>query len=198
MLSQESDGVWAYNRSESPIFVNSPTLDDPESRTLLVYRVPSGFCLNIFDRAKTLQRPYTSTITSISNTLSTNPSFTSGPVDVNSVRISFAKGWGPKYSRQEVTSCPCWLEVLLAPCRWSCLQPAGFCRSSSSFLSSSRRNSERWLVFWAWGLIDWGRSRHYLDSLQVGVWRQTQNWYFFPTDSSGKVFCKRKLLSECW
>ncbi|XP_015590044.1 mothers against decapentaplegic homolog 6 [Cephus cinctus] len=110
MLSQESDGVWAYNRSESPIFVNSPTLDDPESRTLLVYRVPPGFCLNIFDRTKTLQLPYC-------GTTSQAPAFASGPVDVNSVRISFAKGWGPKYSRQEVTSCPCWLEVLLAPCR---------------------------------------------------------------------------------
>ncbi|OAD52558.1 Mothers against decapentaplegic like protein 6 [Eufriesea mexicana] len=114
MLSQEADGVWAYNRSESPIFVNSPTLDDPESRTLLVYRVPPGFCLNIFDRTKILQLPYGSGTTRTSNQAT---GFASGPVDINSVRISFAKGWGPKYSRQEVTSCPCWLEVLLAPCR---------------------------------------------------------------------------------
>lgn len=38
------------------------------------------------------------------------------------MRISFAKGWGPNYSRLEVISCPCWLEVLLmsplSPCRW--------------------------------------------------------------------------------
>ncbi|KOC59534.1 Mothers against decapentaplegic like protein 6 [Habropoda laboriosa] len=114
MLSQEADGVWAYNRSESPIFVNSPTLDDPESRTLLVYRVSPGFCLNIFDRTKILQLPYGNGTTRMSNQAS---GFASGPVDINSVRISFAKGWGPKYSRQEVTSCPCWLEVLLAPCR---------------------------------------------------------------------------------
>ncbi|XP_071625587.1 mothers against decapentaplegic homolog 6 isoform X1 [Temnothorax longispinosus] len=114
-LSQEADGVWAYNRSESPIFVNSPTLDDPESRTLLVYRVPPGFCLNIFDRAKILQLPYGGGCGGGGGQAA---GFTaSGPVDINSVRISFAKGWGPKYSRQEVTSCPCWLEVLLAPCR---------------------------------------------------------------------------------
>lgn len=114
-LSQEADGVWAYNRSESPIFVNSPTLDDPESRTLLVYRVPPGFCLNIFDRAKILQLPYGGGGGGGGGQAA---GFTaSGPVDINSVRISFAKGWGPKYSRQEVTSCPCWLEVLLAPCR---------------------------------------------------------------------------------
>lgn len=40
-----------------------------------------------------------------------------GPVDTNSVRISFVKGWGPNYQRNEVKSCPCWLEVLLSPCR---------------------------------------------------------------------------------
>ncbi|EFN82888.1 Mothers against decapentaplegic-like protein 6, partial [Harpegnathos saltator] len=113
-LSQEADGVWAYNRSESPIFVNSPTLDDPESRTLLVYRVPPGFCLNIFDRAKILQLPYGS---GGGGGGAGAGGFASGPVDINSVRISFAKGWGPKYARQEVTSCPCWLEVHLAPCR---------------------------------------------------------------------------------
>lgn len=89
--------------------MNSPTLDDPESRTLLVYRVPPGFCLNIFDRAKILL-PYGGGEAAAGFAAS-------GPVDINSVRISFAKGWGPKYSRQEVTSCPCWLEVLLAPCR---------------------------------------------------------------------------------
>lgn len=40
-----------------------------------------------------------------------------GPIDKYSVRISFAKGWGPNYQRKEVKSCPCWLEVLLSPCR---------------------------------------------------------------------------------
>lgn len=40
-----------------------------------------------------------------------------GPIDIYSVRISFAKGWGPKYQRQEVTACPCWLEVHLSRCR---------------------------------------------------------------------------------
>ncbi|XP_008557576.1 mothers against decapentaplegic homolog 6 [Microplitis demolitor] len=111
LLSQEDDGVWAYNRSSNPIFVNSPTLDDPESRTLLVYRVPPGSCLNIFDRAKNL--PSRCTHSSGGN----EGANSGGPVDIYSVRISFVKGWGPRYKRQEITSCPCWLEVLLAPCR---------------------------------------------------------------------------------
>ncbi|XP_057337733.1 dwarfin sma-3 [Microplitis mediator] len=111
VLSQEDDGVWAYNRSSHPIFVNSPTLDDPESRTLLVYRVPPGSCLNIFDRSKNLPSRC-----SYSNGANEGAN-SGGPVDIYSVRISFVKGWGPRYKRQEVTSCPCWLEVLLAPCR---------------------------------------------------------------------------------
>uniref|UniRef100_A0A1B6HX09 Mothers against decapentaplegic homolog n=1 Tax=Homalodisca liturata TaxID=320908 RepID=A0A1B6HX09_9HEMI len=102
-LSLEADGVWAYNRSEAPIFVNSPTLDDPDSKTHLVYRVPPGHCLNIFVPGAP-RRTW-------------DPQPPTGPVDRDSVRISFAKGWGPKYSRQEVTACPTWLEVLLAPCR---------------------------------------------------------------------------------
>ena len=40
-----------------------------------------------------------------------------GPYDPHAVRLSFGKGWGGKYSRQIVTSCPCWLEILLIPPR---------------------------------------------------------------------------------
>ncbi|XP_050539431.1 mothers against decapentaplegic homolog 6-like [Daktulosphaira vitifoliae] len=104
-LSREDDGVWAYNLSDWPMFVNSPTLDDPDSRSYLVFRVPSGHCLNIFTG-----NPHGDRIR-YSNGLRV------GPVDPNAVRISFAKGWGPKYSRQEITSCPTWIEVLLDPCR---------------------------------------------------------------------------------
>ena len=104
-LSREDDGVWAYNRSEWPVFVNSPALEDPDARSyLMVYRVPPGHCLNIYSEAARRRAPTVS-----------KPHF--GPVDPNSVRISFAKGWGPKYSRQEVTSCPTWLEILLSPIR---------------------------------------------------------------------------------
>ncbi|CAH1399698.1 unnamed protein product [Nezara viridula] len=98
-LSKEDDGIWAFNRSDCPIFVNSPALDDPDSRFFLVYRVPPGHCLNIYNGSPRA------------------PRCQSGPIDLNSVRISFAKGWGPKYSRQDITACPVWLEILMAPCR---------------------------------------------------------------------------------
>lgn len=109
-LSLEEDGVWMYNRSDWPVFVNSPSLDRPSCRTFLVYRVPAGHCFRIF-YPKVLRPPPTSTYWAATATT------VAGPIDPNSVRISFAKGWGPKYSRQEITACPTWLEVLLSPCR---------------------------------------------------------------------------------
>ncbi len=101
-LSQEPDGVWLYNRSSYPIFVNSPTSDIPSSRTPVVVKAPPGYSVRIFDyeASKILER-------------TRDPQFLDGPYDPNSIRISFAKGWGPFYSRQFITSCPCWLEVLL-------------------------------------------------------------------------------------
>ncbi|CAG5116686.1 unnamed protein product [Candidula unifasciata] len=103
--------VWAYNASNFPIFVNSPTLDDPKSpRSLVVKKVPPGYSIKIFDyaRAELLER-----------TEARSMLLNDGPFDPCSVRISLAKGWGPSYSRQFITSCPCWLEVLLGVKRHS-------------------------------------------------------------------------------
>lgn len=102
LLSREPDGVWAYNRSEHPVFVNSPTMDGTDGRGLVVRKVPPGYSAKVFD----YEQPGLSHRTS-------ELGYTDGPYDPNSVRISFAKGWGPCYSRQFITSCPCWLEILL-------------------------------------------------------------------------------------
>ncbi|KAM9807838.1 mothers against decapentaplegic homolog 6b [Neosynchiropus ocellatus] len=103
LLSKEPDGVWAYNRSEHPIFVNSPTLDVPNSRTLVVRKVMPGFSIKVFDYERSFLLRHNA-----------DTDLLDGPYDPNSVRISFAKGWGPCYSRQFITSCPCWLEILLS------------------------------------------------------------------------------------
>lgn len=102
LLSKEPDGVWAYNRSEHPIFVNSPTLDVPNCRTLMVRKVMPGYSIKVFDYERSCHLQH-----------ATDLEYPDGPYDPNSVRISFAKGWGPSYSRQFITSCPCWLEILL-------------------------------------------------------------------------------------
>lgn len=142
-LSRESDGIWIYNRSLQPVFVHSPTLSDLDSRSLLVYRVSPGHCLRAFDHVKYvlqtslmkfllfLQNPneincFSTLFPNIFTHRASRDSFTwlskiagneMGPIDNYSLRISFVKGWGPNYSRLEVISCPCWLEVLLSPCR---------------------------------------------------------------------------------
>lgn len=102
LLSKEPDGVFAYNRSAHPIFVNSPTLDIPNCRTLIVRKVMPGYSIKVFDFEKSCLLQHSADL-----------DFTDGPYDPNSARISFAKGWGPCYSRQFITSCPCWLEILL-------------------------------------------------------------------------------------
>ncbi len=107
-LSKEPDGVWMYNRSNSPAFVNSPTLDIPNSRTLVVRKVPPGYSIKIFDYDRSVLLERTREL----------PGEVDGPYDPKSVRISFAKGWGPCYSRQFILSCPCWIEVLLCVNRW--------------------------------------------------------------------------------
>uniref|UniRef100_A0A3Q3JGL3 Mothers against decapentaplegic homolog n=1 Tax=Monopterus albus TaxID=43700 RepID=A0A3Q3JGL3_MONAL len=103
VLSREPDGVWVYNRSQHPVFVHSPTLDPPTARGLSVKRVMPGFSLKVFDFERS----------SWMAGHGMKPESQEGPWDPHSVRISFAKGWGPCYSRQFITSCPCWLEVLL-------------------------------------------------------------------------------------
>lgn len=103
VLSREPDGVWIYNRSQHPVFVHSPTLDPPNARGLSVTRVMPGFSLKVFDYE----------CSSWMQEHGVKPESQEGPWDPHSVRISFAKGWGPCYSRQFITSCPCWLEVLL-------------------------------------------------------------------------------------
>nr|XP_025976787.1 mothers against decapentaplegic homolog 6-like [Dromaius novaehollandiae] len=100
LLSREPGGVWAYNRSEHPIFVNSPTLGPPGTRGLAVHKVLPGYSVKVFDYER-------------AGCLAGWRHPGDGPCDPNSVRISFAKGWGPCYSRQFITSCPCWLEILL-------------------------------------------------------------------------------------
>lgn len=104
MLFKEDDKVWIYNRSNIPVFITSPTMDMPNTRTLTVFKILPGHSVNVFDY--NLSQLYQGIH---------NPELFNGPVYRNFVRISFAKGWGPKYSRRFVSCCPCSVEILLNP-----------------------------------------------------------------------------------
>ncbi|KAM3910025.1 mothers against decapentaplegic homolog 6-like isoform 1-T1 [Leptodactylus fuscus] len=101
VLSHQQGEVWVYNQSEHPIFINSPTLATINTRGQTVHKVLPGYSIKVFDADRAAD-------------LSEHSEVGNGPCDLHSVRISFAKGWGTCYSRQFITSCPCWLEILLS------------------------------------------------------------------------------------
>ncbi|XP_070138297.1 mothers against decapentaplegic homolog 6 [Drosophila bipectinata] len=92
-LSLELGDVWIYNRGHVPIFVGSPTLER-------VSKVLPGCCLKAFEthRAQMLS-------------MRQQGHHQMGPIDWFSLKISFAKGWGQFYRRQDIMCCPCWLDV---------------------------------------------------------------------------------------
>ncbi|XP_073408479.1 mothers against decapentaplegic homolog 6-like [Dendrobates tinctorius] len=100
VLSHEQGEVWVYNQSKHPIFINSSTLAAVHARGQAVRKLLSGYSIKVFDAE-------------IAANLLRRPDLGNGPHDPHSIRISFAKGWGSCYSRQFITSCPCWLEILL-------------------------------------------------------------------------------------
>ena len=124
-ISRDSSGsVWLYNKSSDyPLFVNTP-MYDLMCRHTIVIRVAPGFSVKIYDygqqqsrrvigkdgdeEEETDEKPSSFTFNS-----TIDAPFIDGPYDASAVRVSFAKGWGDAYKRQFITSCPCWLEVLL-------------------------------------------------------------------------------------
>ncbi|ALC47700.1 Dad [Drosophila busckii] len=98
-LSLNCGDVWIYNRSNVPIYVDSPTLSERLDR---VCKVMPGYCLKAFEthRAQVLAYKQAERMTQL------------GPIDSFSMKISFYKGWGyNQYRRQDIMGCPCWLEV---------------------------------------------------------------------------------------
>lgn len=104
--------VFAECLSDGALFVESRLVNYLENvQPLTVTKIPPGCSLRIFSNqefAKLLQE-------------SANQGFEAifELTKMCTIRISFVKGWGAEYHRQDVTSTPCWIEVHLdGPLMW--------------------------------------------------------------------------------
>ncbi|KAH8314266.1 hypothetical protein KR074_008910 [Drosophila pseudoananassae] len=113
-LSLELGDVWVYNRGHVPIFVGSPTLER-------VSKVLPGCCLKAFETHR-LERLIIVILFKLKYfnfeifraqmlSMRQQGHHQMGPIDWFSLKISFAKGWGQFYRRQDIMCCPCWLDV---------------------------------------------------------------------------------------
>ncbi|CAI4229168.1 unnamed protein product [Auanema sp. JU1783] len=108
-----SNSLMIRNLSGSPIFVQSWNCNILNNQQhLAVIRVPQNAVICAFDNSifyESLQD------TRMSGSIEKLYSLQT----MCSIRLSFAKGWGPDYPRQDVTSTPCWLEIRLhVPLTW--------------------------------------------------------------------------------
>lgn len=126
VISRCGDDVWLYNRSECPIFVSSPTMQQqinsdtalPNVEAQFVDKMPSGYSLKVYDMGVARSLKTVSRLSYNADVWPKSPQSCNGGSshtvhDLRSVQISFGKGWGTNYKRQSVIACPCWLELIV-------------------------------------------------------------------------------------
>ncbi|CAD5222186.1 unnamed protein product [Bursaphelenchus xylophilus] len=104
--------LYAECLSESAVFIQSRNCNYINNfHPTTVVKITTGYSLKIFDTGK-----FGELLNQCVN-MGFNSSYELTKMTL--IRMSFVKGWGAEYQRQDVTSTPCWIEIHLhAPLIW--------------------------------------------------------------------------------
>lgn len=96
--------VYARNCSDSSVFVQSRNLNyERNFHTFTVCKIPPDSSLMIFNNVTFSKL--------LGEAVNEGFEVVYDLTKMCTIRISFVKGWGAEYHRQDVTSTPCWIEV---------------------------------------------------------------------------------------